>query len=81
MKWSSPYTWVGQGKDLGLPEDDLPGWPGWKSNVTIKRCTTVVLDVDINVQLYSLVVWGTLEIENRASAQVSLRSTCISYRR
>ena len=80
LKWSSPYTWVGQGKNLGLPEDDLPGWPGWKSNVTIKRCTTVVLDADINVQLYSLVVWGTLEIENRPEALVSLRSTCINIK-
>ena len=52
------YTWHGQGLALGLPEDDAFGWPGWKSNVTIRRCHTVVLDVDINVQMYSIVVWG-----------------------
>ena len=80
MRWSSPYAWQGQGLALGLAEEDSLGWPGWKSNVTIKRCTTVVLDVDINVQLYSLVVWGTLEIENRAGAQYTLRSTCINIK-
>ena len=74
-RWSNIYTWHGQGLNLGLPEDDAFGWPGWKSNVTIKRCHTVVLDVDINVQLYSIVVWGTLEIENREHAEVSLPSS------
>ena len=42
-------------------------------NVTIKRCRTVELDVDINVQLYSIVVWGTLVVENRLDAIVSLQ--------
>ena len=56
---------------VGLPEDDSFGFPGWKSNVTIKRCRTVVLDVDMNVQLFSLVIWGHLEIKNRLNAQVS----------
>jgi hypothetical protein len=78
--WSNIYTWHGQGLNLGLPEDDSFGWPGWKSNVTIKRCRTVVLDVDINVQLYSLVVWGKLEIQNRDTALVTLRQTCINVR-
>ena len=79
-RWSEIYTWHGQGKALGLRNDDDFGWPGWKSNVTIKRCTTVILDVDINVQLYSIVVWGTLLIENRAAAQVSLRSVCVAVK-
>lgn len=67
--------------------------PGWKSNVTIKRCRTVVLDVDVSLEIFtpcpfyalslserpafeslraqlredlmSLIVYGTLIIENR----------------
>ena len=74
------YTWHGQGLALGLPEDDSLGWPGWKSNVTIKRCQHIILDVDINIQMYSLVVWGTLEIENREDANVFLRSTCVTVK-
>ena len=80
MRWSNMYTWVGQGKALGLPEDDSLGWPGWKSNVTIKRCTTVILDVDINVQMYSLVVWGRLVIQNRVDALVTLRTVCVAVK-
>ena len=36
--WSEMYTWHGQGLNLGAREDDaLYVWPGFKSNVTIKR--------------------------------------------
>jgi len=31
-------------------------WPGFRGNVTIKPCTTVVLDLNLDVQLYSLVI-------------------------
>ena len=55
--WSNIYTWG----------DD--GFPGWKSNVTIKRCRTVVVDVDINVEMMSLVVYGTV----RAVASIHQR--------
>ena len=80
-KWSNYWTWHGQGKNLGAAEDDaLFVWPSFKSNVTIKKCRTVVLDVDINVQLYSIVVWGTLVVENRVDALVSLRSVCINIK-
>ena len=79
-RWSEIYTWHGQGLALGLGADDAYGWPGFKSNVTIPRCTTIILDVDINVQLFSLVVWGTLVVENRPDAQVSLRSVCIAVK-
>ena len=80
-RWSSFWTWHGQGKNLGAAEDDaLFVWPSFKSNVTIKKCRTVILDVDINVQLYSIVVWGTLVVENRADALVSLRSVCINVK-
>ena len=48
--------------------------------MTIKRCRTVVLDVDINVQLYSVVVWGSLVIQDRPNAMVTLRSLCVSVR-
>lgn len=79
--WSEMYTWHGQGKALGASEDDaLYVWPGFRSNVTIPRCRTVILDVDIDVQLYSLVVWGTLVVQNRPDAKVSLRAMCISVR-
>ena len=80
MRWSHPYPWMGQGLALGLPEEDSIGWPGFKSNVTINRCTTVILDVDINVQMYSMVVWGTLVIENRENAWVTLRTVCIAVK-
>ena len=56
--WSNVYTWHGQGLALGLDEDDSLGWPGFKSNITIKACRTVILDLDVNIQFYSLVVWG-----------------------
>ena len=78
--WSNVYTWHGQGTALGGPTDDALVWPGFKSNVTIKRCRTVVLDVDINVQLYSVVVYGTLVVQNRPDAQVSLRAMCIAVK-
>ena len=80
--WSNMYTWHGQGKALGAATDDaLFTWPGFKSNVTIKRCRTVVLDVDINVQMFSIVVWGRLVIEDRGSAsRVSLRAVCINVK-
>ena len=31
-------------------------WPGFRGNVTIKPCTTVVLDLNLDVQLYSLII-------------------------
>lgn len=46
--------------------------------MTIKRCRTVILDVDIDVQLMSVVVWGTLIIENRPSALVNIRTVCVN---
>lgn len=80
-KWSNMYTWVGQGKELGAAVDDaLFTWPSFRSNVTIPKCRTVELDVDINVQLFSLVVWGTLEIVDRPGALFSLRAVCITVR-
>ena len=80
--WSNMWTWHGQGKALGAREDDaLFVWPGFKSNVTIKKCRTVVLDIDSSVQLYSLVVWGTLRILDRGpSSLVSVRATCINIK-
>ena len=74
------FTWTGQGLALGLADDSSLGWPGFMSNVTIPRCRTIVVDININVQLFSIVVFGTLEIENRALGQVSLRSTCITVK-
>lgn len=80
-KWSNMYSWVGQGIALGAQHDDaLYTWPGFLSNVTINRCRTVELDIDINVQLFSIVVWGTLEITNRENALVSLRSVCMTIK-
>ena len=80
-KWSNMYTWHGQGLALGASHDDaLYTWPGFRSNVTIKKCRTVELDVDINVQLFSLVVWGTLDIVNRDDALVNLRTVCITVK-
>ena len=78
--WSNMYTWHGQGLALGASEDDaLYVWPGFRSNVTIKRCRTVVIDLDLNIQLYSIVVWGTLRIRDRGPGSVvSLRATCIT---
>ena len=79
--WSEMYTWHGQGINLGAPDDDaLFVWPGFKSNVTIKACRTVVLDINLDVQLYSLVVWGVLDIENRPDAIINLRSVCINIK-
>lgn len=38
-RWSNTYTWHGQGINLGASEDDaLYVLPGFKSNVTIKKC-------------------------------------------
>lgn len=76
------YTWHGQGLALGASQDDaLYVWPGFKSNVTIKKCRTVVVDLDMWQQLYSLVVWGTLRIRDRGpSSVVSLRAACISVK-
>ena len=68
--WSEVYTWDGQRAEIGSTP-----LPGFRANVTIKRCQTIVLDVDLNVQLFSLVVWGTLIVENRADANVFLRTT------
>ena len=80
--WSNMYTWHGQGLALGANEDDaLYVWPGFKSNVTIKRCRIVVLDIDLTQQLYSIVVWGTLRIRDRGPSSVSsLRAVCISIK-
>ena len=81
-EWSSMWTWHGQGLALGANEDDaLFVWPRFKSNVTIKQCRTVVLDLDMSVQLYSIVVWGTLRIRDRGpSSYVSLRTVCINIK-
>ena len=73
--WSESFTWEGQRAEIGGGP-----LPSFKANVTIKRCQTVVLDVDLNVQLYSLVVWGTLLVENRPGAAVFLRTTCITIK-
>ena len=80
--WSDMYTWHGQGRALGASEDDaLYVWPGFKSNVTIRKCRTVVVDLDMSQQLYSIVVWGTLRIRDRGpSSIVSLRALCISIK-
>ena len=79
--WSEMYTWHGQGIGLGATEDNaLFVWPGFKSNVTIKRCRTVVLDMNLDVQLYSLVVWGVLDIANRPDAIISLGTICINIK-
>ena len=80
--WSSMWTWHGQGLALGAAADDaLNVWPGFKSNVTIKQCRTVILDLDLSIQLYSVVVWGTLRILDRGpNSLVSLRSTCINVK-
>ena len=78
--WSNHWTWHGQSSHLkeGVPDDANYVWPGFKSNVTIKKCRTVVLDVNINVQMFSLVVWGTLDIADRGgAARVFLRTTCV----
>ena len=76
------YTWHGQGLALGASEDDaLYVWPGFRSNVTIKKCRTVVVDLDLSQQLYSVVVWGTLRIRDRGpSTLVSLRAVCITVK-
>ena len=78
--WSNMYTWHGQGKALGASSDDaLFVWPSFKANVTIKKCRTVVVDLDINIQMFSIVVWGTLRVQDRGRAtRVRLRSTCIN---
>ena len=80
--WSNMWTWHGQGKALGAREDDaLFTWPSFKSNVTIQRCRTVELDVDLSVQLFSIVVWGTLVIRDRGpSTHVRVRAICITVK-
>ena len=72
--WSTMFTWDGQREEVG------GYYPSFKGNVTIKPCTTVVLDVDMNVQLFSLVIWGTLIVENRANANILLKTTCITIK-
>ena len=71
--WSSPLAWYGQNEQIGGV------WPTFRGNVTIKPCTTVVLDLDLNVQLFSLVIMqqATLVVQNRKAADVKLRATCI----
>ena len=71
--WSSPEAWQGQNEQIGGT------WPTFRGNVTIKPCNTVVLDLDLNVQLFSLVIMqqATLVVANRATADVKLRATCI----
>ena len=80
--WSNMWTWHGQGKALGARDNDaLFTWPSFKSNVTIQRCRTVELDVNLNVQLFSIVVWGTLVIRDRGpSTHVRLRAICITVK-
>ena len=48
MRWSNLHAWDFLGDAPGA------GYPGWKGNVTIKRCATVLLDVDIDVQVSSV---------------------------
>ena len=80
-RWSNMYTWYGQGKALGGAADDAVFiWPQFKSNVTIPRCRTVVLDVDLNEQLMTMVVHGTLEVLDRPDAYIRLRTICISVK-
>ena len=71
--WSSPQAWYGQNSEIGGV------WPTFRGNVTIKPCTTVVLDLDLNVQLFSLIIMqqATLIVQNREAADVKLRATCI----
>ena len=73
LMWSDYRAWQGQNAQVGGI------WPAFKGNVTIKPCNTVVLDLDLNVQLYSLIVMqqATLVVANRATADVKLRATCI----
>ena len=54
-------------------------FPAFKSNVTIKPCNDVVLDVDINVQLMSIVVRNDaiLTVQSRPGASYNLRALCI----
>ena len=39
---------------------------------------TVVLDIDLDVEMMSLVVWGTLVVKNRPEAIVKLRVACLN---
>ena len=73
MLWSSTYTWAGQNEQIGGM------WPTFRGNVTIKSCSTVILDVNLNVQLYELVIMraATLIVQNREDANVKLKATCI----
>jgi len=76
------YTWHGQGINLGASTDNaLYVWPSFRSNVTIKKCRTVVLDIDLSLQFISVVVWGTLRIQDRGpSSTVSIRALCINIK-
>lgn len=41
----------------------------------------MLLDIDIDVQLFSIVVWGTLRVEDRGPQSiVSLRAICINIK-
>ena len=79
--WSNRQTWKGQGRALGARSDYEPTWPRFKANITIPRCRTVSLDVDVNVQFFSVVVEGTLRIMDRPGARISLRAVCILVQR
>ena len=48
---------------------------------TLYPLSTVLLDIDIDVQLFSIVVWGTLRVQDRGPHSiVSLRATCINIK-
>ena len=52
-------------------------WPAFKGNVTIKPCHTIVLDLNLNVQLYSLII-----MQQAASSYCSLvitPNTAVGY--
>ena len=40
----------------------------------------MIVDIDVNVEMMSLVVYGTLIIENRPDIRVNLRAVCINLR-
>jgi hypothetical protein len=76
--WSDPRAWQGQNNEVGGL------WPAFKGNVTIKPCSTVIIDLNLNVQLWSLIIMqqATLVVANRAPTDarpvdVKLRATCI----
>ena len=60
-----------------LPDGD----PRCHRDITVTLpLQTVVLDVDLSVQLFSLVIHGTLLVESRAGASVFVRTTCITIK-